>query len=146
MSTVTLTLPNTNPNVTWSGLPPKSNGFFRGRVPPFRQLVGFYVILLTNKQINKVKHNLLGGGNCMIRKTTVLMILKSEWYENQKNQFKWESNESNRERSRYWKWAHCDQIYVICVRRKPAVLSLPFTEIDWMMNCICYLFCVGVKI
>lgn len=60
--TVTLTKPyhklNRNPNATWLGLPPKSNGFFHGpcaNFPPntlWNQLSSYCVILLTNKPTN----------------------------------------------------------------------------------------------
>jgi len=62
--------PNPNLNVTWSGLPTKSNGFFSGpcaTFPPNYMKIGMAqfarcVILLT-KQTNADENNVLGGGN-----------------------------------------------------------------------------------
>ena len=74
----TLTIPyDSIPNVTLSGLPPKSNGFFPGHVfTKFCEncLSSFCVILLTDKQTNICrKHKLLGGKDRKVKvKSTML--------------------------------------------------------------------------
>ena len=74
---ITLIYHKSSPNVTWSGLSSKSNGFFHGpcaTIPPDFVKIGWLVFCvnqLTNKQ-TKWKHNLLDGGKYLPLRTTGL--------------------------------------------------------------------------